>query len=76
MNTAKLRNDIKKKLDRWNERSLFTLKGTKWLTKSDMDTLLVCCDWYDRHGSLEGIALSPGVKQVLKSYGAALPGKF
>lgn len=31
--------DTKKKIDNWNERSQFTLKGIKNLSKSDIDTI-------------------------------------
>ena len=70
MSTANLRKDIRKKLDGWNERSMFTLKRVKNLSMADIHTLQVCCDFYDVYGSLEGLALylSPEVKQVLTKY--------
>lgn len=70
MSTANLRKDIQKKLDKWNERSMFTLKGVKNLSSADIHTLEICCDYCDVYGSLDGLALyfSPEVKQVLKKY--------
>lgn len=70
MSTANLRKDIQKKLDGWNEHSMFTLKRVKNLSMEDIHTLCICCDFYDVYGSLEGLALylNPEVKQVLKKY--------
>lgn len=70
MSTANLRKDIQKKLDGWNERSMFTLKRVKDLSLADIHTLEICCDFYDVYGSLDGLALyfSPEIKQVLKKY--------
>lgn len=70
MDIKKLRDDIETKLDKWDERSMFTLRGAGNLTRSDMDTLLMCCDWYEKYGSLNGLAyFSREVKRVLEKYG-------
>lgn len=70
MNTKKLRDDICKALDNWDERSLFSVAGCKGLTRSDIDTLLMCCDWHDKHGSLDGLAyFGPNIARVLAEYG-------
>lgn len=69
LNSKKLRKDINSRLDAWNERAMFTLNGIKYLSRSDMDTLLMFCDLYERSGSLSGYLLVGGVKEVLISYG-------
>jgi len=71
MNSKKLRREVKRRLEKWNERSVFKFAGVKGVTRADMDTLLTCCDYYDEHGSLYGLSyFSPEVKQVLIYYGA------
>ena len=71
MNSKKLRKDIERRLEKWNERSVFKFSGVKGVTRADMDTLLMCCNYYDEHGSLYGLSyFSPEVKQVLVVYGA------
>ena len=68
-NHIKLRQVLNKKLDRWNERSLFTIGGVKGLTRADIDTLLMCCDWYEQNGNLNGLAyFSQEVRCVLEKY--------
>lgn len=70
MSTTSLRTCIEDKLNRWNERSMFTMCGTKNLSRADMDTLLICCDWYEQNGSLHGLSyFSPGVCAVLAKHG-------
>ena len=65
----RLRNDITKKIEHWNERTLFTLAGVKGLTLGDMTTLMMCCQHYEAHGSLEGISpYNPDVLEVLERY--------
>lgn len=65
----RLRNDISKKIGRWNERSLFTLAGVKRLSLGDMNTLMMCCRYYEAHGSLDGInPYNPDVLEVLDRY--------
>ena len=73
MNTEKLRNNIQAQLRSWDERSFFVLSGCGKLTKSDIDTLLMCCDWYDKYGNLNGLSyFSREVARVLRRYGAKL----
>ena len=70
MNKEDLELDISNALKKWDEHSMFTLAGVKGLSRSDIDTLSVCCDYYDQHGSLNGLRyFSPGVKNVLARYG-------
>jgi len=70
INTTKLKNDIEKKLANWNERSCFTVKGVKNLSKSDLDTILLYVEQYEKYGSFKGL-MQPigGVKAVLDAYG-------
>lgn len=69
LNTARLKHDISQKIQHWNERTLFTLAGIKGLTLGDMNTLMMCCQHYDAHGSLDGInPYNPDVLQVLDKY--------
>ena len=68
-NFEKLRRVLYKKLDKWNEYSSFTISGIRGLTRSDIDCLLMCCDWYERNGDLHGLDyFSPGVQRVLEKY--------
>lgn len=70
MNKEDLEYDISIALARWNEYSHFRLAGVENLTRADIDTLLMCCDYYDQHGNLNGLRFfSPEVKAVLKNYG-------
>ena len=68
--TDKLRKDIDTKIKKWNERSSFTLKGIKNLSRSDLDTILLYADTYDRMGSFSGLMKPLGeVARVLDAYG-------
>jgi hypothetical protein len=68
-NIKKLRQDIKKKLDNWNERSNFTLKGVKNLSKSDLDTIELYADIIEKQGNYNGLMKPLGaVAQVLQAY--------
>ena len=70
MNKEDLELDISNALDKWDEHSMFTIAGVKDLSRSDIDTLSVCCDYYDQHGSLKGLGYFPiGVRIVLTRYG-------
>jgi hypothetical protein len=69
LNTKKLRADIKSKLNAWDEKSSFTMKGVRNLSRCDMDTLDIMCDIYEQTESLSGYLLVGGVKEVLKKYG-------
>ena len=66
-NYQKLRKAIQSKLDRWDERSMFTISGVRRLTRADIDCLLMCCDQYERNGDLQGLDyFSPEVREVLE----------
>ena len=68
-NTEKLRAVIKKKIAAWNEFSTFTINGVRNLSRSDLDMLLMCCDWYEREGNLNEFArLGYEVRSVLGKY--------
>ena len=68
-NYEKLRRVLQRKLDQWNEHSTFTISGIRRLTRSDIDTLLMCCDWYERNDNLQGLDyFSPEVRSVLVKY--------
>ena len=68
-NIKKLRQDIKKKLDNWNERSNFTLKGVKNLSKSDLDTIELYADIIEKQGNYNSLMKPLGaVAQVLQAY--------
>ena len=70
MNKEDLEYDISIALDKWNEVANFTLAGVDGLTKSDLDTLKVCCEYFDEHGTLRPLRyFSPKVKEVLAHYG-------
>ena len=69
LNVTKLRNDVNKKLDNWNERSQFTLSGVKNLSLSDMETLLYFCDIYEVSKTLGGIIINNDMRTILKKYG-------
>ena len=70
MSTTDLRKDVRKKLDICNERSMFAIKGINNLSRADIHTLLVCCDFHDVYGSLDGLNIyfNPEVEKVLKKY--------
>ena len=68
-NFEKLRRVLHRKLDQWNEYSTFTISGIRNLTRADIDTLLMCCDWYEHNGDLQGLDyFSPEVRSVLEKY--------
>lgn len=69
LNVAKLRNDVNKKLDNWNERNQFALSGVKNLSLSDMETLLYFCDIYEVSKTLGGIIINNDMRTILKKYG-------
>lgn len=75
--TDKLISDVNKKLANWNERSTFTLKGVRNLSRSDMDVLLLYAEHYNQYGSFDGL-MDPvgGIKDVLTAYGLIAPPKF
>ena len=66
----KLRNHLMKKLNSWDERSMFRVGGVKNLSRSDIDTLLLCCDTIEIQGDLRSMHyLSIEIKEVLAHYG-------
>lgn len=70
MNKDDLEIDISTALKNWDEQSMFSLAGVNNLSRSDLDVLSLCCDFYDQHGSLNGLKyFSPEIKKVLGIYG-------
>lgn len=63
--------DIDNAIRKWNERSNFTLKGVKNLSRSDLDTLLLYAEYIEKHGTYEGYLMKPrgAVAEVLEKYG-------
>lgn len=69
LNTPRLRKDIAEKLAGWDERSNFTLAGVGNLSRSDLNTLLMCCDFHDKYGDMGGVAyFSKEIMAVLDKY--------
>lgn len=70
MNREDLEYDISIALDRWDNKSDFTLAGVGNLSRADLDTLLVCCEYHDEHGHMmTPNFLSDHIKEVLVHYG-------
>jgi len=68
-NAQKLLNDIEKKIRNWNERSMFTLKGVKNLSMSDLDTLELYATTFIRTGGFYGLMEPRGaIAEVLTKY--------
>lgn len=68
-NAKKLIGDIKKKINNWNERSMFTLKGVKNLSMSDLDTLELYATTFIRTGGFYGLMEPRGaIAEVLTKY--------
>lgn len=69
LNTARLRNDIQTKLSTWDECSSFTLAGVTNLSRSDLNTLMMCCDFYDKYGDLSSFRyFGKEISAVLDKY--------
>lgn len=70
MNINKLKSNIEKKIRDWNERSCFTIKGVKNLSRSDLDMIIMYADIYAKQGNFDGY-MQPrgGVRDVLAAYG-------
>lgn len=68
LNVTKLRNDINEKLDKWDEKSQFTLAGVRNLSYRDLDTLLNCCELYDIDYDLDKLILNNEIRAVLNRY--------
>lgn len=64
----KLRNEIEKKLNNWNERSQFTISGVKNLSMGDIDTILMHLDHLERNVT-GNFLYHGGVKEVLEKNG-------
>lgn len=70
-NAKKLINDINLKLKKWDEKSNFTIKGVKNLSRSDLDTLVLYAQQYIMSGgySFSGLMEPFGdIKKVLSKY--------
>ena len=68
-NAEKLLSDIQKKIQNWNERSMFTLKGVKNLSMADLEILELYADTYIRTGRFQGLMEPEGaIAQVLNKY--------
>ena len=66
----KIIRDIDNKIDNWNERSMFTIKGVKNLSMADLDTIKLYAQTYARYESFDGLMQPRGsVKEVLQAYG-------
>lgn len=61
---------IDKKLDNWDERSCFAVKGVKNLSRSDMDTLQLYLKHFISFGYFKGLVKPLGsISEVLKRAG-------
>jgi len=71
MSVQKLRKDIQKARNSWDERSNFTLKGVRNLSPSDLDTLEMYLDTYESNGGNFSGLMDPlgEIKDVLDKYG-------
>lgn len=70
-NAQKLIKDVNEKIEKWNERSCFTIKGVKNLSRSDMDTLILYAEHYIMSGgnNFSGLMEPLGnIKEVLNKY--------
>lgn len=61
--------DIEKAIDRWNERSMFTIKGVKNLSRADLDTIILYAEYFDGQGFPGLMKPLGGVREVLSKYG-------
>jgi hypothetical protein len=66
-----LENTINKKIDSWNERSMFTISGVKNLSRSDLDTILLYTETISKEGCYTGYLRKPlgEVRSVLAANG-------
>lgn len=77
-NSEKLTKIIQKKLDNWNERSSFTIKGVKNLSRSDLETILLYVKAYEKSGEVDfgGLVYPRGyLNQVLQGYEIGIKAK-
>ena len=69
MSARKLIQDIDHKIDTWNERSMFTLKGVKNLSMSDLDSLRLYAEQHISTGSFDGLMKPLGaMRDLLEGY--------
>lgn len=69
-NIQKLKRDISTKLNNWDERSSFTLKGVRNLSFSDLEDIKMYAEHYEVYGSFRGLMEPMGqIKEVLDAYG-------
>lgn len=67
---VELKKLIDKKLDNWDEKSCFTVKGVKNLSRSDMDTLKLYLKHFIAFGYFKGLVKPLGsIAEVLKRAG-------
>lgn len=65
----KLISDINNQLDNWDERSLFSLKNVKNITRADMDMILMYAESFKEQGSFSGLMEPFGnIKKVFEAY--------
>ena len=65
----KLKKDVEAKIEKWDERSSFTLKGVKNLSFADMECLLLYAEDMIRFGNLSQLMKPLGkTRQVLEKY--------
>lgn len=68
----KVLNDVNKKIEAWNERSCFTLKGVRNLSRSDMDSLIMYAKAVIQYGNYNCYMEPRGeIRNVLEAYGLA-----
>lgn len=77
-NSEKLIKAIENKIEKWNERSTFTIKGVKNLSRSDLETILLYVRAFEKSGEIDfgGLAYPRGyVNQVLQGYEIGIKAK-
>lgn len=68
----KMMEDVRKKLANWNERSMFTVKGVRNLSRSDMDSIILYGEAVLAYGNYNCYMEPRGeVREVLTAYGLA-----
>lgn len=72
MNKEDLEYDVSIAIDKWNEAENLTLAGVGGLSRSDLEALQTCCEYYDQYGvPPPARCFSPKVQEVLSHYGMA-----
>ena len=77
-NAEKLIKTINEKLEKWNERSSFTIKGIKNLSLSDLEIILMYANEYIKSDgkNFGNLKLPLGsIKDVLKKYNIGITAK-